>query len=328
MSLTLRKSRSRLSAAALLALALVTGCQSPDPTTRPLYKLNQRELDTTIRTLHETQPDFRERLVTLARRNVGQPYEIYLLGEAPFDRTDPQPVYNLKKSDCVVFLEHMTAMSLSDSFPSFLTMLQRIRYKDGYISCLTRNHYTEADWNQNNGRWLLHEITTELDPNASVYTQKVDRANFFRTTFGVLTNIPVQTIHEPYIPYDHMDAVKPLLRNGDVINFVKGDSATSGWVHHVGIVAVMPDGAVHIIHSTEPRVREETIDAFMKRAIDAAPKLLAKHKPIGRGFKFLRFAEDPIANLKAIDGPDAPKVTAFVHSPISWDAYVKEVAGE
>jgi hypothetical protein len=307
-------------------LALV-GCQAPPDVPveqRPLYKLTERQTGDAIASLQATQPDLRERLVTLARRNVGQPYDIYLLGEAPFERIDPQPVYNLRKSDCVVFTEHMLAMSLSDNFPQFMGVLQRIRYKDGQIGCVTRNHYTEADWNKNNG-WLLREITAEVDPQAPTYPIKVDRAKFFQKTFKLKTDLAVEQLQEPFVPYAHMPEVRGKLRTGDIVNFVKGNGPQSAWVHHLGIVEVR-DGIVWVIHSAEPRVVREPIDAFIARAVDAREKLIAKKKPYGLGFKFHRLHDDPWANLRAIDGPDAPRVTVPETSPITWPDYVKSIA--
>lgn len=308
--------------ALILFTFALTGCQAQvvPVEQRPLYQLTEKQTEAAMIAARKSEPDLRQRLVALANRNIGQPYQIYLLGEAPFDMTDPQPVFNLEKSDCVVFTEHMLAMSLSDSFPQFLSVLQRIRYKDGHISCVTRNHYTEADWNKNN-TWLLREITTEIDPKALAYPIKTDRAAFFARTFNLKTDIPVEVGQEAYIPYDHMPEVRGQLRTGDIVNFVKGTSPKSAWVHHLGIVEVR-DGTVWIIHSTDPRVRREPIDEFIGRAVDARDDLISKKKPYGLGFKFHRLNDDPWANLRAIDGPDAPKVTVPANSKVSWQEFV------
>jgi hypothetical protein len=312
--------------ALLLSLTLATslvGCKADVPVEqRPLYRLTEKQTGDAIAQLHASQPDLQQRVVTLAKRNVGQPYDIYLLGESPFERIDAQPVYNLRESDCVVFTEHMLAMALSNDFPQFLSVLQRIRYKDGAIGVRTRNHYTEADWNKNN-TWLLREITSELDPKPASYVNKADRKKFFAERYKLQTNFAVETSTEPYIPYDHMPDVRGQLRTGDIVNFVKGTSPTSAWVHHLGIVEVS-DGIVWIIHSTEPKVRREPIDAFIARAVNDRDVLKAKKKPYGFGFKFHRLHDDPWSNLRAIDGPDAPKVSVPADSPISWKDFVAQ----
>ncbi len=120
----------------------------------PLYRFTEKEVDCYLRYLHEVEPDPRGRVQQLARKMLGQPYKIFLLGEFPFELYDPEPPYSLRQSDCLVFAEHMYAMALAHDWPSFMALLQRIRYRDGRIGMLTRNHYTEADWVVNNS-WLV-----------------------------------------------------------------------------------------------------------------------------------------------------------------------------
>lgn len=294
---------------------------------KPLYQFTPKEVDTYLKQLHATEPDMRKRMVTLARKNIDQPYELYLLGEAPFETTDNQPIYCLDRSDCVVFAEHTLAMAMSDSFPQFLTVLQRIRYKDGAIGVVTRNHYTEADWNVNN-RWLEHDETAEIGGDAvATFTQKVNRAKFLQGRYKLENlDIPVETITEPYIPYDKIESAKSQLRDGDIVNFVNG-VGDGLWVGHVGLVAHGEDGSVHLIHSSEPKVREETIESYIARQTATEAEKKASGKATFRGFKFLRLEEDPWANLKAIDGPDAPKVTVPEGSTLTFKEYISSLGG-
>jgi len=328
----------RLLCAALLALVgSGTGCGErresvvrsepatattlPSAKDGPLYQFTERDVDQYLRGLHHTEPDLRRRVVTIARKNIDQPYELYLLGESPFETIDAQPVYCLTKSDCVVFAEHTLAMALSDDWPSFLTMLQRIRYRDGAIGVLTRNHYTEADWNRNNA-WLVRDVTDELGGSSVVrFKQVVNRAKFFKDRYKLDTSIPNETIDESFIPYEHVGSVTRLLRDGDVVNFVSG-VGNNYWVGHVGLVALGPDGHVNLIHSSAPRVREEPIDEYVRRSTADAAQKDAAGKARFRGFKFLRLNDDAMARLRAIDGSAAPRVTVPPGSPVSWQQFV------
>ena len=324
----------------LFGAGVVVGCRTPTPTAtpaapphpdaavvaplkdKPLYRFSEREVDAYIRYLHATEPDVHKRIVHLARKNIEQPYELYLLGEAPFEQTDAQPIYCLDRSDCVVFAEHTLAMALTDSWPSFMSMLQRIRYKDGRIGVVTRNHYTEADWNVNN-RWLLTDITNSLGGDAvQPFSQKVDRAKFFKTRYKLEEPIAIETIQETFIPSERMDSVKPLLRDGDVVNFVTG-SKGGYWVGHVGLIGLAPDGTPHLIHSAKPKVREETIESYVTRLTRDAASDDAAGKARFRGFKFLRLTEDPIGNLRTIDGPQAPVVKLPADSRMTWEQYLQ-----
>jgi hypothetical protein len=293
---------------------------------QPLYELSEREAGAYIARVHSAEPSLQKRITTIARRNIGQPYQIYLLGESPFEKIDPEPVYCLTKSDCVVFVEHTLAMAMSESWDQFLSVLQRIRYKDGQIGVLTRNHYTEADWNRNN-EWLVEDITEEVGGDAVVrWSQKVDRAKFFRDRYKLDTSVAVQTIEESFIPYDQIGSVKSMLREGDVVNFVSG-RAGSYWVGHVGLVGIAADGSVNLIHSAAPQVREEPIDQYIARATADAAARDSAGKARFRGFKFLRVVDDPWMNLRVIDGLGAPRVTVPKDSPVTWQQYLDSFAG-
>jgi hypothetical protein len=283
---------------------------------KPLYKCSETEVGKYIAFLHETEPDLRKRIVHLARKNIGQPYELYLLGELPFEPYDPQPIYCLGKSDCLVFSEHTYAMALSHDWPSFMRLLQRIRYRDGQLGVATRNHYTEADWNISN-RWLVDDITKKLAGNTAVrFHEVIDRSAFLKKRYGLSVKIAVEKHNDEYLPYGQIERAKPALRDGDFVNIVrakkgKADATFGGnaFVGHVGLICHGPDGEVHLIHSSEPKVREEPIDAYIARATKNLAALDAAEKPRLVGFKFLQLQDEPIKKLEAIDGADWPRVT-------------------
>lgn len=287
---------------------------------KPLYKCNESEVDTYLKFLSATEPDLRKRILTIARKNINQPYELYLLGEMPFEPYDPQPIYCLSKSDCLVFTEHTYAMALSHNWPSFMMMLQRIRYRDGHMGVATRNHYTEADWNISNN-WLVEDITKELAGDAAKpFSEKIDRSKFLKNRYGLTVTIPVENHEDEYLPYEKIDLARSQLQDGDFVNIVRATSKPhsseqnevyggTAFVGHVGLIGHGADGTVHLIHSTEPQVREEPIDDYIKRATKDLAQKDKEGKPRLIGFKFLRLREEPLKNLQKVDGPDAPKVT-------------------
>ena len=82
----------------------------------------------------------------------------------------------------------------------FSAILGELDSDKGEIGVLTRNHYTEADWDRNN-EWLVKDVSAELAGAATkTYTQKVDRAKFFKGRYKLDVEIPVETISVPYIP--------------------------------------------------------------------------------------------------------------------------------
>lgn len=95
----------------------------------PLFEMTPAEVGRYLAWLHAAEPELRARVAAVGRKNLGQPYELYLLGEFPYETHDGQPLFDLAKSDCVVFAEHTYAMALSRSWEEFFWMLQRIRYQ-------------------------------------------------------------------------------------------------------------------------------------------------------------------------------------------------------
>jgi hypothetical protein len=285
---------------------------------KPLYQFTESEIGRYLPYAQKTFPDLRQRIVHLARKNIGQPYELYLLGEMPFETYDPQPLYCIGKSDCLVFAEHMYAMALSSDWSGFMRLLQRIRYRDGRLGVATRNHYTEADWNPSN-RWLVKEITAEIAGRAAApFEEKIDRSKFLRKRYGLEVAIPMEDHRDAYLPIAEIARAYPLLKDGDFVNVVRGSISSNShpnadvyggnaWVGHVGLVAHRPDGTVTMIHSSEPAVREEPLAEFIARSEVAAKAPGAVQRLLG--FKFLRLQKDPLANLRRIDGAQAPKVT-------------------
>lgn len=261
---------------------------------KPLFRMKPGEIGRYIAYLQIAEPDLRMRILDLARKNIGQPYELYLLGEFPYETWDDQPLYNLEKSDCVVFAEHTYAMALSASWEEFFWMLQRIRYRDGVIGVTTRNHYTETDWNPQNA-WLVTDISGALaGPRAGSYALTVDRTRFLKNRYHLDRTIPVETRIETYVPKDQVADVVSQLKTGDFVNVISGRNGGL-WASHVGLVVVAENGERHFLHSAEPMVREETFDAYIARAAEREARNAAAGKPgaMLMGFKFLRLNDNP-----------------------------------
>ena len=243
-----------------------------------LYTFNELELDAYLRWFSKQEMATNDRVVALGRKNIGQSYRLGLLGEYPFEIYDPQPLFCLSASDCVTFVEQTYAMALADDWASFIRTLQQIRYKDGHISILTRNHFMEADWNINND-WLFDDITTSLrggDPQPMQIA--VDRASLFRK-HGIIADVPIEIIDDTYIPRDRLANVLADLCDGDVIEIVRGNQ-TQQYVSHIGLIAHDAAGKVTLLHSAASAVREESLEGY-----------LAQH-PNVMGFKILRVLDE------------------------------------
>lgn len=267
-----------------------------------LYRMKPAELGLHLAKLHQAEPDLRKRVAKLARQNIGQPYQLFPMGEFPFETIDPKPMFSLDKSDCVVFAEHTYAMALSRSWEEFFRILQRIRYKDGVIGVATRNHYTEADWNPANA-WLVKDVTAEVaGDTVANYHYKVDRQAFFKSRYQLERPLAVETVHEAYVPKSALASRLSQMQDGDMFNVVSHVGEETQ-VTHVGLIVVAPDGNRNLIHSFEPQVREESLAAFLARveAREVRARLRAstnnktgdKSGTVLLGFKFLRLNPAP-----------------------------------
>ncbi|MEO0515613.1 MAG: N-acetylmuramoyl-L-alanine amidase-like domain-containing protein [Planctomycetota bacterium] len=314
--------------ASLLLLTLVlTACTSYQPMT-------PRDVDAFVAQLQTDHPkDFRRRVLLAAHRQLGQPYDIYLLGEFPFEIDDPQPLYQLEKSDCVVFVEHTYAMALSDNWAEFFAYLQRIRYIDGRIGIATRNHYTEPQWNPNNA-WLVQDITADVAGDTAVnFTAKANVAQFLRSKFDKELEDWLLEKHTQYLSHDQFGLVHAAiaagqLQDGDLVQIVRGTPpaaeggegfhgrSAGAYVGHFGLLEIDDDGTPWFIHSGSPKVSRETLRNYADRGIAANPKKVAEGKAQFLGFKFLALHDDPANNLRQIDGPDAPIVTVAPNRPL------------
>jgi hypothetical protein len=253
----------------------------------PLYGFSERDVDAYLKFLCGSEPDPIKRVVHLARKDIGQPYEIYLLGEFPYELYDPDPMYCLEKSDCVTFVEHTYAMALSHDWPSFFKTLQRLRYKDGKVGMLSRNHESVADWDPNNS-WLFEEITGKLgDGKASVPMHMTWRPAKFFAKWNIGQDMPDVTVESVYVPADRIESILSELKDGDVVHIVRGN-AKEQYVGHFGLVAHGPKGEVNMIHSAEPAVREQGILNFIER-----------NKESTLGMKFLRPRQEPESLVQA-----------------------------
>ncbi len=289
---------------------------------KPLYEFNEEDLDTYLPYLQYTIPDLRERMKHLARKNLGQPYEIYLLGEYPTEIYDRQPLYILDKSDCVVFTEHILAMAMAHDWQSFFSILQRIRYKDGIVSYINRNHYGEYDWFPNN-TWLADDITEVLAGKyIELDTTHVKKSKFFKKR-DVPYEMPEDSLVWSYVPLKAMPLVLDKLQTGDLVGVVRGYKHNN-WIGHFGMIMRDDDGTVYFLHSTPPEVKQqlylEILDKVqasnLKKAEHNAPieirnaeiKLYNKdheddpkpYEPVQYytlGYKFLRVKEDPLASI-------------------------------
>lgn len=254
----------------------------------PIYRLGEQDVDLVLRDLSRREPVLTRRVISLARRHVGQPYKLGVLGEGGAEPYDTDPLYCLSASDCVTFVEQVYAMALASDFAEFKRILPRIRYKDGKVGILTRNHFTEADWNVNNA-WLFEDLTTRLGGGRAwvELRQRVDRAAFFKK-YGLGREIPVERFVGSYLPRKRLAELEGELRAGDVLQIVRG-TPQAPYVSHLGLIDRDDDrdmGPAFFLHSGKPAVQRVLLKQYF-----------ADHASV-IGFKVLRVRQHLVPDVQ------------------------------
>lgn len=131
----------------------------------PVYQAEQQKATAFVQSLYHDQSKMKalsmpERLEKMSSLFLGKPYVLGALGEGASGRYDQYPLYRVDAFDCLTFVETVLALSLADNLSSFQERMKNIRYQDGRVSFLMRNHFTDLDWNTHNQhQGLLKDVT-------------------------------------------------------------------------------------------------------------------------------------------------------------------------
>lgn len=128
----------------------------------------QEQANTSIAKLYHTlntmpKTSMAERINWFSKHFLGVVYLNGSLGEGPDAKYDQYPQYRVDAFDCDTYVNTVLALALANSPASFHQCLKAMRYKDGNINYVNRNHFTSIDWNNNNeARGVLKDITLNI----------------------------------------------------------------------------------------------------------------------------------------------------------------------
>ncbi len=107
--------------------------------------------------------DLSTRITIISAQFLGKPYVLGALGESIEGKYDQSPLYRADAFDCETYVDTVIALALAQDLDEFKRRINQVRYRDGHVSYIDRNHFTCLDWNQNNQRQgLVKDITTTL----------------------------------------------------------------------------------------------------------------------------------------------------------------------
>ncbi|MGL5742276.1 MAG: N-acetylmuramoyl-L-alanine amidase-like domain-containing protein [Legionella sp.] len=128
----------------------------------------EKQADSSIAALYHRlnnmpNPSMQERIIWISSQFLGKPYLLGSLGEGPKARYDQFPQYRVDAFDCDTYVNTVLSLALANSVPAFQQCEKSIRYKNGKVSYIQRNHFTGLDWNQNNQHnGILKDITVTI----------------------------------------------------------------------------------------------------------------------------------------------------------------------
>ncbi len=104
-----------------------------------------------------------KRIELFSRIFLGKSYLWDALGEGETGFFDQYPLYRTDAFDCETYVDTVLALALSHDAPTFEQYIINIRYHQGKVSFIHRNHFTCLDWNRNNQRQgILEDITYRI----------------------------------------------------------------------------------------------------------------------------------------------------------------------
>lgn len=185
---------------------------------KKIYNMSNFEIDKLLTEISKKEMTITERIKYFSEMFLGMPYNLTCTGDGPYALYETEPLVNFKETNCMVFCEHVLALSISDSWDNFFNNLQQIRYQNGIIGMRTRNHYTMGDWIWENS-WLLDDVTKKV---GGEYTKQLTRTISHKKFFEgkKITDLryikPDREITIDYIPFKKLSLVKDNIKNGDI----------------------------------------------------------------------------------------------------------------
>ena len=195
---------------------------------------------------------------------VGAKYVRNPLGEGA--GVDGDPLIRFDAFDCTTFVETVLAHGNK-------ARLNQIRYKNGDISFVNRNHFIETDWLKNNSD-LVENVSAEYAPT-TVRRVTIDKKNWFKKNHNIDTNFEKQTVDLEYIPYKDAQSIR--VTEPMVVLFVNAPGhapekiGTDLAVRHMGIL--LPNGILRHASIIQKRVVEVDFNKYVNQMMENQNKL-------------------------------------------------------
>ena len=231
----------------------VTICHSQEKES-VISGLSNVEIDSILTEMSEKNLTVTEKMKFYSTLFLDMPYDLTCAGDGPYALYEPKPLVNFQETNCMVYCEHVLALSISDSWDNFFNNLQQIRYENGIIGMRSRNHYTMGDWLPVNS-WLLTDVTKKVGVEfTEPVTRIISHENFFKGKGidDIRYVKPDREMTIDIIPFKSLSAAKQNFKNGDILSliFAKLDNIFSAHM----LMAYEIDGELYIRESARSKM--------------------------------------------------------------------------
>ncbi|MBY0515637.1 MAG: DUF1460 domain-containing protein [Bacteriovoracaceae bacterium] len=247
------------------------------------------------------------RLDAFSSDYIGLPYgDGGPLGEGAQGRYDQDPLWRFDTFDCTTFVETMISLALSSNADEFQLHMREIRYADGRVDYVSRNHFPSRDWIPNNiQNGYLEDLTHQLVDPQNILTaralidlprhyqmKKLDELRVFDIPQRELTlrleewraeglNLKAEYATLDYIAIDWLVKHPEVLRkipHGSIVNFVRPNwdltsvAGTHMNVSHQGFIFQV-NGITMLRHASsggDKHVRQEPFMDYIKKFVGHA----------------------------------------------------------
>lgn len=264
-----------------------------------------REEATHLLNRFQRYENMNQRLELFSRQFLGLPYgDGGPLGEGEFGRYDQDPLYRFDTFDCTTFVETILSLALSEDTFSFEQTMDEIRYEDGDVDYLKRNHFPSLQWIPNNLKnGMLLEVNHLILPDSErkmaeavinlpgwlrnikleeikvPYATNSERTLLLEELRSYSTEFTPKLAQLDYLPIPTLVQSARLLRkipNGAIINFVRPNwdlthlAGTHMNVSHQGFIFQKPSGTFlrHASSSGEKKVIEVPLQEYLSQFQD------------------------------------------------------------
>ncbi|MBC77581.1 MAG: hypothetical protein CME64_16370 [Halobacteriovoraceae bacterium] len=250
--------------------------------------------------------DKQAKLLYWANHFIGLPYDpTGPLGEGSDGLYDQDPLYRFDTFDCTTFVETLIALSNSVDKTSFLDAMNQVRYRDGFVSYLDRNHIISQSWVPNNienhfifnntsffashfvkeasaiidlANWLkFHKVTSLKLPHLSEKT-KLERLNQLREEAIRFSpeEVRIDYLSIKEVLYNWELFLLGLKEKTYILNIVRPNwelkhlIGTNLNISHQGVLEVANDGVYFIHASSAGKVLKISLRSYLEKIKDSS----------------------------------------------------------